>query len=496
MFKRTDPYRLSFSNPAQLEVTLFAGEDIPFDHKASRELDQMLGLQQTISQWQHLEPRAFSADAGIAKVVLTPDFHKASGIPVGTVLQTRGVLVPQAIGNDINCGMRLHTTSLKAEQIREKLPVLVSRLRSMFFEAGRNIPMNRVQRDALLRSGLLGLLDATPRSLQTGLWQEFHRQDGARDLDHTEQMGSLTAQTIPALQDFLGSREYTRDSQLGSIGGGNHFVELQRVKAILDPQRAHAWGLKTDQVVLMVHSGSVSVGYSCASFVREQVEQAHPRGLKRPANGLHVLPTSEAHQHTVEQVWDALHNAGNFAFANRMMLALMVKSVLVQAGLDTDFPLLYDSPHNLIWQEGDTLLHRKGATPARGFAEMQHTPFAFTGEPVLVPGSMGSSSFLLAGLGNPEALQSASHGAGRVLSRGQAMQQEDSGFQHFLDSHTVVTPLDFSRARADIAREKRKALQQERPEAYKNIQAIIGTLQGAQMALPVAELEPLLTIKG
>lgn len=496
MFSRLDPYRLSLQNPDGLEVTLFAAEDVPFDQAALRELHSMLTLQETLNRWHQHQPEAFSEHPAVQKVVLTPDFHKARGIPVGTVLQTRNVLIPQATGNDLGCGMRLHLTSLTAEQILDRKKELASRLRGMFFEAGRNIPMNRSQREALLREGLLGLMETTPKNLETGLWKVFQDQNLTREAEHAESMGSRLAHSTPGLEDFLGHQDFTRDGQMGSLGGGNHFAEIQRVKTILDAGVAHLWGLKENQVVVMVHSGSVSVGYTCASVIREQVGQMYPVHLAHPDNRLYPVPDAEMHHQANRQIWDALNAGANFATANRLMLALMVQAVLKELQVETDFPLLYDSPHNMIWQEGDTYLHRKGATPARGLEAMQHTPFRYTGEPVLVPGSMGSSSFVLAGQGLQDALSSASHGAGRVLSRGQAMQHPQDPLKALLAQNNIVTPLDFSRTRQDIAREKLRELLQEAPGAYKNIQAIMNTLQGAQMARPVAELEPLITIKG
>jgi tRNA-splicing ligase RtcB (3'-phosphate/5'-hydroxy nucleic acid ligase) len=169
-----------------------------------------------------------------------------------------------------------------------------------------------------------------------------------------------------------------------------------------------------------------------------------------------------------------------------------------------EFPLLYDAPHNLVWPErtssGDSFVHRKGATTARGLQAMQNTPFAFTGEPVLVPGSMGSSSFILAGQGLPEALSSASHGAGRVLARGAAIHGFDAEFKRFLEDSRVVMPLDLRRQdvkmRRDILDKKLEELKQEAPHAYKGIGPVVRTLEGAGMARVVAELKPIMTIKG
>jgi tRNA-splicing ligase RtcB len=164
-------------------------------------------------------------------------------------------------------------------------------------------------------------------------------------------------------------------------------------------------------------------------------------------------------------------------------------------------PLVYDAPHNLVWSEGNgVFVHRKGATTARGPEEMAGTPFHVWGEPVLVPGSMGSSSFVLAGLGNPDAVSSASHGAGRALSRGAASRTAQAEFDRFLERFRVVTPIDLDRPdirrRPDIRNRKLDELRSEGPHAYKGIGPIIDTLASAGIAKPVAELTPMMTIKG
>src|SRR5262249_54319458 len=208
---------------------------------------------------------------------VTPDFHKARGVPVGTVLATRGFVVPQAIGNDINCGMRLHLTSLSADRVAGKVEELDTAFRHLFFEGGRNIPLTRSQRQALLTNGLAGLLDATPKSLTEGIWPLFHESDVGRDLDRVDRRGSLTAGRVFGLDDFLGPPgRLTRDSQIGSIGGGNHFVELQRVETVLDGTTAHAWGLKPGLVTVMVHTGSVAVGHLSGGYSRDVVRRLYP----------------------------------------------------------------------------------------------------------------------------------------------------------------------------------------------------------------------------
>jgi tRNA-splicing ligase RtcB len=502
---RLDATSLRVNNSLGVEATLFANEQVPVESAAVNELLTMLQVQQTVEQMADRVPDAFAGDPVLERVAVTPDFHKAAGVPVGTILATRGFVVPQAIGNDINCGMRLHVTSLPADRVASRLDDLETACRRIYFEGGRNIPMTRAQRQALFTEGLLGLLDAVPREQTEGLWSLFHEADLSRDLERVEQMGSLPARRVFGLDDFLGPDDRaSRDSQIGSIGGGNHFVEIQKVERILDGQTAHAWGLKPGLVTVMVHTGSVSIGHLCGGFYRDVVRKLYPGDLKYPDNGVFVLPLGEQVGAEVDRFWDALHNAANFAFANRLFLALMAWASLREVLGEVDFSLVYDAPHNLVWrqkdEQGDLFVHRKGACPARDAFAMEGTPYRYHGEPVLVPGSMGASSFVLVGQGNARSLWSASHGAGRALSRGEAARGHDEEFQKFLDTFRVVTPVDFRRPdirqRPDILEKKLADIKQEAPHAYKGIGPIVETLTEAGIARPVAELSPLMTIKG
>ena len=503
--ERLDANRLRVVNAQRIEATLFANDDVPVEKAAVAELLTMLQLRETVERMADISPESFDTSPTIDRVAVTPDFHKAAGIPVGTVLATRGFVVPQAIGNDINCGMRLHVTDLTADRVSAKLDEMETTARRMYFEAGRNIPMTRVQREAMLRNGLMGLLDAVPVDQTEGLWPLFHEANLERELTRVEQCGSLPANRVFGLSDFMGPADrISRDSQIGSIGGGNHFVEFQRIERILDGTTAHAWGLKVGTVTIMVHTGSLMVGHLCGGYYRDVVRRLYPASLKHPSNGVFVLPLGERHREEAERFWDALHNAANFAFANRLFLGLMALSSLRSVHGGVSSSLLYDAPHNMLWREGqggDALfLHRKSACPARDALALADTPFRYTGEPVLVPGSMGSSSFIMVGQGNPESLWSASHGAGRAMSRGDAGKGHEAEFAAFLERFRVVTPVDFRRAdmqmRRDILDKKLDEIKQEAPHAYKGIGPIVETLTNAGIARPVAELTPLMTIKG
>lgn len=502
---RLDPNRVRIDNPYGIDAVLFANSEVPVEPAAVTELVRMLDLSRTVERFAELSPDSFQDAPEVKQVAVTPDFHKARGIPVGTVMATRGFLVPQTIGNDVNCGMRLHLTSLREEDLAGRTDALETAFRHLFFEGGRNIPMTREQREALFTGGLAGLLEATPRSLTEGVWSLFHELDMEGELARVDRRGSLPATRAFGLDDFMGPPgRLTRDSQIGSIGGGNHFVEIQRVERILDGTTAHAWGFRPGMVTVMVHTGSVSVGHLSGGYYRDVVRRIYPGALRHPENGIFVLPQGERHAQEAGLFWDALHNAGNFAFANRLFLALTALAGLRRVCGEVDFRLLYDAPHNFIWREQrageEWIIHRKGSCPARGFQGMAGTPFEYFGEPVLVPGSMGASSFVLAGQGNPEALSSASHGAGRSLSRGEALHGHEEEFRRFLERFRVVTPLDLRRPdvrlRRDIVDRKLDDIKQEAPHAYKGIGPVVETLAGAGMARPVAELTPLMTIKG
>lgn len=502
---RMDAHRVRIDNPYGIPATLFANDQVAVERSAVDELMSLLEVADTLERLYTHDPSRFSVEPRIAQLAVTPDFHKARGVPVGSVIAARGFVVPQAIGTDINCGMRLHTTTLSADAVHRNLEAIDTAMRHLFFEGGRDIPMTGRQREALFLGGLEALFDATPADWRPGLWRLVAELGLADQLDRVERRGSLEASRALGLEDFIGDRtQPSRDAQIGSIGGGNHFVEVQVVHKVLDRVTAHAWGLTPGMITVMVHTGSVSIGHRSAAHYRDSLRTAFPAGMKHPENGVYVLPDAEAGGDVAAVFWDALHNAGNFAFANRMFLGVAALAGLLETCGDFDSALLYDAPHNFLWREevnGELLtVHRKGATPARGMEQMQGGPFAWYGEPVLVPGSMGASSFVLAGNGCAESLASASHGAGRVLSRGAAVHGHDEEFEQFLKEFRVVMPLDLRRPevrqRRDILEKKLAELKQEAPFAYKGIGPVVDTLVGSGIARPVAELRPILTVKG
>ncbi|MFB4317023.1 RtcB family protein [Actinomadura sp. 21ATH] len=421
--ERLDDRWLRLPNPHGVPVEICAGPDVPLEPAA---VDEVLAVLETARTLERLaEARNHDGPAPrITRVALTPDFHKGAGIPIGTVIETEGALLPQAVGNDVNCGMRLEVTSLDAAAVRPRLDALERRLRHLFFEGGRRIALTPAQREALLRDGLPGLLLTGDSSG----WPGVSAADADDSVDRMHVPG-LPVPTAEAFADWVGSAggasgRATADGVIGGIGGGNHFVELQYVERVHDAAAAHAWGLFPGTVVTMAHSGSLALGHQANGTALDRLRAGWPAGLPRPRNG--ILPflldgRSEAGR---RRYLEAFGNAANFATGNRFFLSLTMRAGLAAECGTLDARLLYDAPHNLFWQDGDRVVHRKGAAPARGHSE--GGPYAMWGEPVIVPGSMGASSFVLSGHGNPRTLSSACHGAGRRVPRGAAARAGDA----------------------------------------------------------------------
>ncbi len=490
---RTDDDWLRLPNRWDIPVDICAGTDVPIESSA---IDEILTVLETAETLRRLVDATGHDGAAIDRVALTPDLHKGAGIPIGTVLRTSGALIPQAVGNDINCGMRLETTSLTVDQVRPRLDALEGRLRHLFFEGGRRIALSGLQREALLRDGLPGLLEAA-KDATDGIWAHHRPGDGERI--HGSRYPTTTAEAFRDWIDSAGGTSY--DSIIGSVGGGNHFAELQYVARVHDGQAAYAWGFEVGQVVLMVHSGSLSLGHQANADGQGQARKAWPKDVPIPDNKILPMLLGERNAPALRRYLEAFGNAANFAVGNRFFLSLMMRAGLAAECGDLAADLVYDAPHNLLWRHEDgSVVHRKGATPAGGYDDVAGGPYAMWGEPVIVPGSMGAASYVLRGRGNPRTLASACHGAGRRVPRGAASRANDAELDAFLDDFRVVTPLDHRDPavahRADVMAAWRRDLKQEAPWVYKDIGPVVASLERGGVADPVVELRPLLTVKG
>jgi tRNA-splicing ligase RtcB (3'-phosphate/5'-hydroxy nucleic acid ligase) len=510
--ERIDSVRVNIKNAQNIPITLFANEDVSIEYEGIVELLRFTSLSDTLSQlWEKQKKGLISAFWGdtpgkLEEIVMTPDFHKGAGIPVGTVAKARGFVIPQAIGNDICCGMRLLVTDVTREELAPHIAPLLKTLRGIFFQGERDIPMSPGQREALLRDGLHGLYDTHKVNQDKGLWKYYDPKTQLEDLSRIHFQGGLHTRGLFSFDDFIkaSGASDSRDNQIGSVGGGNHFVEIQSIDEVLDGATAHAWGLSKNAVTIMAHSGSVGLGHMVGGYFMDKAKGLYPKNIPHPEHGFYVIPTSGKFLVEAEMYLDAMRTAANFAFANRLFLTLMaVRAMSEVIGRKINTKLIYDAPHNLIWEhEGgdDIYLHRKGACPAPGMSPEEPGPFQYTGHPVIIPGSMGASSYVLVGQGSAEALCSACHGAGRSLSRGASQNVKEEDYQQALESLHVVTPIDPEspqiKSRRDILEKHHSRLKEEAPYAYKSITSVVQSVEDANIAKRVVRLWPMLTVKG
>ncbi|PRQ09332.1 RtcB family protein [Enhygromyxa salina] len=390
----------------------------------------------------------------------TPDFHAGARVPVGAVVATSpDMLVPEAIGTDINCGMRLHVVDLDYERFLAAKPKLVASLRGDLLLGTRDLPMDYRSLRALYRAGAPAWLEQV-RATPLGRMALADCEQIETELERCYELGSFEGSTTWFRG---GEREIIRDPCLGTPGGGNHFVEIQVVDAILDGRMAHAWGVRQGQLAFMVHSGSRAVGVAVGEHWRERARDLWPTGLAHPSSGVFAV-----HGEAAKAYLEAMSTAANYGAVNRLLLAELVRLRLREHYGDLAAPLVWDGPHNLVSRERGLNVHRKGATPARA------------GEPVLIPGSMGQPSYLMVGLGSEHWLASASHGAGRALTRHRArhLDERDAGL-----------------AGVECIALHAERLREEAPAAYKDIAPVIDVQVEAGIVGPVARMRPLLTFK-
>ena len=426
---------------------------------------------------------------GIVKASLAmPDMHWGYGFPIGGVAAfdwNNGVISPGGVGYDINCGVRLAVTALLENDVRSRLEDLVNALY-------QGIPSGVGSTGPLKLS-----LKEEKKVLQLGSRWAIDQGFGvADDLEHTEDSGCMPY----ADPGVLSQRALDRGRrQLGTLGSGNHFVEVGVVEKIHDPDIGNAFGLAKGQVTLMLHTGSRGLGYQvCDDFLANMVKQARKLDFELPDRQLACAMIEST---AGRRYYRAMSCAANFAWANRQVLLHRCREIFMNVmGLGPkalNMNLLYDVSHNIAKRErhlvdGEERLvcvHRKGAT--RAFAphhEALPEPFLKTGQPILIPGDMGTASYILAG--TQKAMQqtfgSTSHGAGRVLSRKAAKKQSRGrSIQRELeDGGTLVRWTG------------KHTLAEEMPDAYKDISQVVNVVHGAGISRKVAKLRPIAVVKG
>lgn len=435
-------------------------------------------------------PEAFKgAHAAVDRLVTTPDFHPGKPIPVGVVADVRGAVLPHMVGNDIGCGMRmLVLPDVLAEELTRELE---GHLRHVFFQGGRDIALTGRSRHAILRDGLPGLIDSLSVE-RRGLLAKLDLRQAWSDLDRTADAGVFAAMDIdPDFAEYAMIDDHHRhDAILGTVGGGNHFVEFGVVGQIVDHHFARLAGLRQDAVVVVVHSGSLDFGQRVGSAARDRA--ARPNGQGRDPRIL-----SEATDEKLMHRYLLGHaNAVNAAFANRFLLGLAaVEAVSRTVQREISHELVYDAPHNAIWSEGGYYRHRKGACTARGPGRMPGNVYDRFGEPIILPGSMGDGTWLLRANEVEGGVESSAHGAGRKLSRSEARNRPSIS-----SSLRVVGPVDLKapelRGRFDVLRELDGRLREEAPAAYRSVDAVAEPMIEAGWVSRVARVHPILTVKG
>ncbi len=417
-----------------------------------------------------------------------PDMHWGYGFPIGGVAAfdlDEGVVSPGGVGYDINCGVRLALTGLDRDSVQERIKELID---TLFYSvpcglgSKSNIRLNRKEFSSVLRKG--------------AQWAVGQGMGDSADLERIEDRGRLEGADPAAISD----RAYERGkNQIGTLGSGNHFLEIGFVEEILDEAVAQQWGLEVDQVTVMIHTGSRGFGYQvCDEFLARMVKSVQKEGFELPDRQLACTRIKSA---LGGEYLAAMAAAANFAFANRQALMHMIRTALEEdlgiSPRDLKFRLLYDVCHNIAKMESHIIdgekkkvcVHRKGAT--RAFPPNHPAlpaQFRSTGQPVLIPGDMGRASYVL--VGAPGAMEetfgSACHGAGRRMSRGQAIRMTKGRAveRELLDLNV------YPRWKG------RKTLREEMPEAYKDVNLVVDVVQQAGLARKVAKIRPMGVVKG
>ncbi len=418
-----------------------------------------------------------------------PDIHWGYGFPIGGVAAfdaDQGVVSPGGVGYDINCGVRLLRSNLEAESIRPQL----GRLADALF---RNVPSGV---GSCRRDFKLTVREESRVLVKGAAWAVQQGFGDAGDLECIEGHGAIPG----ADPEMVSERALERGrAQLGTLGSGNHFLEIQQVDAIYDADAAAVLGLHPGQVTVSIHTGSRGFGYQvCDDYLKVMLRAARKYGIVLPDRQLCCapLPSDEARSYLA-----AMACAANFAFANRQMITAWVRDtfeqVLGKSPADLRLGIIYDVCHNIAkWedhvvngQQRRLCVHRKGATRAfpPGHAEI---PAAYRqiGQPVLIPGDMGRYSYVLTGTAGAyaETFGSTCHGAGRVMSRHAA--KKAARGHDLIGELAALGTLVRAAGRATVA--------EEMPAAYKDVADVVEVVQRAGIGHAVARLKPMAVIKG
>ena len=406
-----------------------------------------------------------------------PDIHTGYGFVIGGVAATDvakgGVISPGGVGYDIGCSVRLLRSEYKAEELLSRMDELATAIQKEVpsgLGRGRQIKLSIAQIDKILEGGV-------PYLVGQGYGEK-------EDIEYCEERGKMEGADVSLVSDHAKNRG--RD-QVGTLGSGNHFAEVQRVDEIFDPIAAETLGLFKDQVVIMIHCGSRGLGHQIATdYIRVMMRAMPKYKIELPDRELVSAPFNSPEG---QNYFAAMQAGANFSWANRHMITHYVRQVWQEVlGKGSQLKLVYDVSHNTAKLEEGKVVHRKGATRAfpPGHPELPEKHKEI-GQVVLIPGSMGTASYVFVGQKEGEqTFYSTCHGAGRTMSRHEAMRRV-SGQEVIkkLESKGIVVKCWSLRGIAE-----------EAPIAYKNIHDVVEVVHNAGLSKKVARLVPLAVIKG
>ena len=424
----------------------------------------------------------------VGHVIVMPDIHQGYGFPIGGVAATeypKGVISPGAIGYDINCGVRLLASSIDFESARGEMDSLATLL-NKYCPSG-------VGKEGAIKLSLKELDQVLGEGSRWALKNGYATE---ADLARTEEMGSLDG----ADPNKVSERAKTRGrEQLGSVGAGNHFIEVDVVDQIFDEEAANVMGLYRDCLVLQIHCGSRGLGHQvCTDYVQSFQSAVHKYGIDLPDRELVCAPMDSPEGIAY---MSAMRAAANFAFANRQLLAHSARRAFEEtfAPKTRSWHLhqVYDIAHNMGKLETHKVdgrqvkvcVHRKGATRAFGPGAPGLPPeYRKIGQPVIIPGSMGTASWVLVGTEDSmtRSFGSSCHGAGRLMSRSKAKKEVQGD----------VLRRDLERQGIKVRAGSLPGLAEEAPSAYKDVDMVVETVSDAGIAKKVARLKPVAVIKG
>jgi tRNA-splicing ligase RtcB len=482
---------MSFSSPRkigenqyQIDADSNLGMKVPVRIYADEPLLQKMLSDRTIMQARNVA----SIPGIVSHGVVLPDGHEGYGFPVGGVAAMdaeEGMISPGGVGYDINCGVRLLRSNLTEQTVRSKLRELVTDLFS-------SIPSG---------VGSKGAVKLTHSELDEVLvngvnWAIDHGYGSSDDSSVCEENGQIQNADPNAVSDKARKRGAP---QLGSLGSGNHFLEVQKVAEIHDEEAANRMGIKEGTITILIHCGSRGFGHQvCSDYLRVAEQAMEKYDINLPDRELACVPNNSEEGESYRK---AMFAALNFAWSNRQMLTHWTRNsfqrVFNQSESDLDMKLVYDVAHNIAkvekhkidGKERNLVVHRKGAT--RAFpANRNEVPSKYRdlGQPVLVPGSMGTASWIL--LGQPNSMDlsfgSTAHGAGRTMSRSKARRNytEENVKKSLNDNGIFIKALT------------RDGVVEEAPQAYKDVDAVVNVSHNLGIATKVAKLVPIGVIKG